>query len=79
MRAQIRKWGNSLGLRLPKSIAMQAGIEDETVVEIEIFNNTIKITKIVEDLTLDRMLDEITVENLHSEIETNNSTGEESW
>jgi antitoxin MazE len=32
---KVRKWGNSLGLRLPKSFASQRSIVDGTIVEID--------------------------------------------
>jgi antitoxin component of MazEF toxin-antitoxin module len=32
MRARIRRWGNSLALRIPKAFAEEASLEDESVV-----------------------------------------------
>ena len=32
---KVRKWGNSLGVRLPKSFTSQKAIADGTVVEID--------------------------------------------
>ena len=34
MRAKISKWGNSLGVRLPKALAEQAGLREGQVVEL---------------------------------------------
>ena len=34
MQVQISKWGNSLGLRLPRSLARQAGIADGRKVNV---------------------------------------------
>lgn len=34
MQVQISKWGNSLGLRLPRSLASQIGVTDGAKVEI---------------------------------------------
>jgi antitoxin component of MazEF toxin-antitoxin module len=34
-RVKVRKWGNSLGLRLPKSFTAQHAIEDGSTVEID--------------------------------------------
>jgi antitoxin MazE len=33
MRARIRKWGNSLALRIPKSFAAEASLKEESVVD----------------------------------------------
>jgi antitoxin component of MazEF toxin-antitoxin module len=34
-RVKVTKWGNSLGVRLPKSFASSRSIEDGTVIEID--------------------------------------------
>jgi antitoxin MazE len=34
MQVQVAKWGNSLGLRLPKELAARLGISDGTRVEL---------------------------------------------
>ncbi len=36
MQTKIQKWGNSLGLRIPKSFAKQAGVEAGTDVDLSI-------------------------------------------
>jgi antitoxin MazE len=36
MRTHIRKWGNSLALRIPKSFADEVGIQRESEVEISL-------------------------------------------
>ncbi|MCL2640731.1 MAG: AbrB/MazE/SpoVT family DNA-binding domain-containing protein [Phycisphaerales bacterium] len=35
IQVKVRKWGNSLGLRLPRSFASQHAITDGTTVEID--------------------------------------------
>lgn len=36
MQTKIQKWGNSLGLRLPKALAAQLGITDGAVIELSL-------------------------------------------
>ena len=36
MQVQVSRWGNSLGLRIPKDIAIRAGLREGTRVDIEI-------------------------------------------
>lgn len=80
MEATIKKWGNSLGLRVPKSFAKQAGIKDGSLVDITIDAEKIIITPITkDDEPLDVLLERITPYNKHEEIETNNSIGKEIW
>jgi antitoxin component of MazEF toxin-antitoxin module len=35
MQVQVARWGNSLGLRIPKDIALQAGLREGTRVDVE--------------------------------------------
>jgi antitoxin MazE len=35
IRVQLSKWGNSLGLRVPRDVAAQTGLTDGTQVDIE--------------------------------------------
>ena len=35
MQVQVARWGNSLGLRIPKDIALRAGLREGTRVDVE--------------------------------------------
>ena len=39
----IAKWGNSLGLRLPKSVALEAQIDEGDTVDVSVKNGAIVI------------------------------------
>ena len=43
MATTIQKWGNSLGIRIPKSIAEQAQLENGTEVEFEASDGVLTI------------------------------------
>ena len=43
MQVQVSRWGNSLGLRIPKDIAIRAGLREGTRVDIETEGNRIII------------------------------------
>jgi antitoxin MazE len=77
MEATISKWGNSLGIRIPSLISKDLKLEDGSRVLIEEENNRIVIYP--KSNSLDSMLNAITEENMHSEIETGSSVGNESW
>lgn len=71
MVAKAQKWGNSLAVRLPKTMAAECGIEAESPVEIIRQEGCIIIKPITrKDLSLDALLDAITEDNLHSEVPT---------
>ena len=44
LQATIRKWGNSLALRLPRHVADQARLVEGTTVELVVEEGTIRIT-----------------------------------
>lgn len=78
MKTQVQKWGNSLGVRIPKVFAAQLGIKENTPVELEIKDETI-ILRAGSELTLEQLLAGITAENVHDEIDTGLSVGAEIW
>jgi antitoxin MazE len=43
MAATVQKWGNSLGIRIPKALAQQASLEEGTVVEFHASDNQLVI------------------------------------
>jgi antitoxin MazE len=43
MATTVQKWGNSLGIRIPKSVAEQVGLENGTRVEFETKNGVLTI------------------------------------
>ena len=44
MQVQVARWGNSLGLRIPKDIAARVGLHEGTRVEVEAEGDRIIIT-----------------------------------
>lgn len=40
----IKKWGHSLGLRIPRPLADQVGLVDGSSVEISVVNGSLKVT-----------------------------------
>jgi antitoxin MazE len=80
MRTRVGKWGNSLALRIPKQFAADAGIEDESVVQVTLQNRTIVIEPVaVPTYSLAQLLAKITPENLHAEVDTGEAIGGEAW
>jgi antitoxin MazE len=62
MRAQIARWGNSLGLRVPKGLAQEIGLTEGSSVEIETKGNRLVVTPIRPKYTLDELLKDTTPE-----------------
>ncbi len=80
MRIRVQKWGNSLALRIPKAFASEVGVGRETEVEVTLQEGRIVVSPVRSpDITLAQLLDGITPENLHDEMETGPATGREAW
>ncbi len=80
MITKIRKWGNSLGVRIPKPLATDVRMEDGCSVDLSIENGRLIIVPIAKDgQDLDELLDQITPQNLHGEFETGKPVGGEVW
>lgn len=78
MTAKIQKWGNSLGIRIPKSIIEKANLSENSEVEIENKDGAIIIFPRQKKLSLDTLLSEITKDNLHQESD-DEVEGREVW
>ena len=80
MRTKIVKWGNSLGLRIPKSFAEEVRVGEGSVVDLsmEDGNLVVKPADVVE-VDLEDLLARITDDNIHGEIDTGDAVGGESW
>jgi antitoxin MazE len=77
MFSHVTKWGNSLGVRIPKSIAKQLEITAGTPVNVVVEDNQIIISKPKYSLT--ELLKKINQKNLHAEIATGEVRGREVW
>ncbi len=78
MEAVIRKWGNSLALRLPSAALKEAGYTLEQKVELVVSRGRIVIQP-SEQVTysLDKLLAGITTDNSHGEFSFGKPVGKE--
>jgi antitoxin MazE len=80
MLTKVQKWGNSLALRIPKAFALDAQLENDSLVEISIVEGQIIIKPVVApSWTLEELLAGINKNNLHNEVDTGFSVGNEVW
>jgi antitoxin MazE len=80
MRARIRRWGNSLALRIPKSFAVEARLEQDAWVDLSLVDGELVVRRVPEpEVTLGRLLERITESNIHGEIDSGPSAGQEIW
>jgi antitoxin MazE len=80
MKTKIKKWGNSLAVRIPKVIAEQIALSADTPVEMVIIDEQIIVSPLPKpEFTLDELLEGITEDNLHRETDTGAAVGNEAW
>jgi antitoxin MazE len=80
MQTKIQKWGNSLAVRIPKAFAEEAGLDTDSAVDIQVVDGHIHIIPIKKPVyDLDDLLENITPDNLHGEVDTGDAVGNEAW
>lgn len=80
MRTRVQKWGNSLALRIPKSFAQEAGLEEQTAVELSVVDGKLLVARELRaPYTLGELLAQVTADNLHGEVDTGRAVGGEAW
>jgi antitoxin MazE len=80
MNTKVHKWGNSLAVRIPKIVADEVGIYEETSVELDNIDGKIVISPSVKrKYELDTLLSKVKKNNIHRETDTDDPTGKEEW
>lgn len=79
MNVNVAKWGHSLAVRIPTGIARALHLEDRTEVNVNVENGAL-VLRPVDHKTkfdLDVLIAGITAENIHDEVRTGASVGNE--
>ena len=80
MDATVQKWGNSLALRIPRSVAKDVSLRQGSVVELAVVEGEVVLRpKKARKASLVRMLRDVTKENRHSEADWGDAAGKEVW
>jgi antitoxin MazE len=77
----VKKWGNSLAVRIPSHLAQQLNLAENTPVDCAVVDGSLVIRPVTEQgpYSLKHLLDRITAENIHGETETGTAVGQEIW
>ena len=88
IQTNIRRWGNSQGIRLPKEVLSQMNLQENDTVGINVYDGKMTVEKINKPKYLNlaerleafykRPLEEIYVEN-EQEVDVGNPVGDEMW
>jgi antitoxin MazE len=80
METRVQRWGNSLALRIPKPLADEAGLKDNSPVQLSLRDKLLVVVPIRKPaLSLDSLLAQVTADNLHGEVQTGPAVGGETW
>ncbi len=80
MRSRVKKWGNSLALRIPKLLADEAGLKEDALVDLSLRDGEVIVSPVAgRKFTLKELLEQVTEENIHSEVKTGQAVGKEVW
>jgi antitoxin MazE len=80
MKTRVQKWGNSLGVRIPKAFAAEAGLHENAPVELSLVDGKLVVQRAApQPPTLEDLLRRVTEQNLHGEWDTGPAVGGEVW
>ncbi len=80
METRVSKWGNSLALRIPRPLAIEAGLDENSSVELSLVEGKLVISPRHQvKYNLEQLLAQVTEENIHYEVDTGPALGEEVW
>ena len=78
MKTVVSKWGNSLGVRIPRGIAGELGLRDGTAVDVKNDNGRVVVERSSRP-SLKKLLSAITASNCHEAVDFGSSRGREIW
>jgi antitoxin MazE len=79
MRTQVSKWGNSLGIRIPKAYAEEMGLSEGSTVEVKLSGRKLVLTPARPEYALEELVARITPQNRHGETDWGEPVGKETW
>ena len=80
MQTKVQKWGNSLGLRIPRSFAAEAQVEAGSAVDLSVQNGSLLVRPLrARKHALSKLLKKVNRRNLHGEVSREKPVGREAW
>jgi len=79
LRSRIAKWGNSLGVRIPKAVAKEVGLDEGANVEVKVSGRNLILAPARREYSLNELVAGITPRNRHGETDWGAPVGNENW
>jgi antitoxin MazE len=76
---RVTRWGNSLAVRLPKTVAEQAQLQEGAEIQIAVADGRITIQRRPPAYSLDELVEQVTPDNRHDETYWGEPQGDEVW
>lgn len=80
MKTHVQKWGNSLAVRIPRAIAQETGLREDSPVDLTLEDGTVVVRPVVGSrYSLRKLLAGVSRSNVHKETDFGGAMGDESW
>ena len=76
---RVTRWGNSLAVRIPKALAEQTDLREGSEVELSVIDGALTVRPRGPAYSLEQLLDQVTPQNRHDEIDWGEPQGKEAW
>lgn len=79
---KVKKWGNSLAIRIPQSVVQDLGLSNDSQLQLTSNGKSVtlkpKVNK-AKKIDLVKLLEGVTPENIHPEVDWGPPVGKEIW
>ena len=80
MQTKIQKWGNSLGLRIPRTFAAEVEVAEGSSVDLSVEDGGLLVRPLRgRKYAIGELLKKVSRRNLHREVPAGGPTGREVW
>lgn len=80
METRVQRWGNSLAVRIPKPLADEIGLQDNSPVQLSLRDRQLVVVPVrTPAFDLELLLAQVTDDNRHAEVLTGPAVGGEAW
>lgn len=79
MTTRVARWGNSLALRIPKSVAAEFNVRDGDAVHVSVQDGAIVVRPAATRYTIEELVAGITPKKRHRETDWGLAAGNEAW
>ena len=80
MEARLQKWGNSLGIRIPKALLNSLNLKEDDILDLDVEENKIIIVKSTQSkIDLAKRFKDYYGENLAKDFSWDEKRGKEIW